>query len=448
MSEDSHDPPLPQRVRGDTHGPPGPPVAPLALPEPVVQQILSTLDAAKAAAQRNPPGRAEQPAQEHTAPAAGPPSLPRRVPGTSYGRKPPAQISRPVLPASLPGFQPREAAAAQPKPAQPKPALPKPALPKPALPQARVGRHRGIIRLVILVVVVVLAGPLALVLARHVTTAAGNGDRTRTGAESATRNLAAAWAASQVSRAAIVSCDLVMCQALQAHGVPAASLLELRPGRADPLDSSVIVATAAVRSMIGNRLVAADAPAAIASFGSGSTRIDIREIAPQGTARYVSALRADMQARKTSGTELLNNRQIMASATARSQLAGGKVDSRLLVVIAGLAAQRPFSIVAFGGLAHGASPGIPLRSVDLAETAGTAGPHGVTWVRLMVTFLRAQREPYLAAHIRTLRLAGSQNILRIEFAAPSPLGLLGQRAPRRWPGSVSRREGGGAGSGD
>jgi hypothetical protein len=47
----------------------------------------------------------------------------------------------------------------------------------------------------------------------------------------------------------------------------------------------------------------------------------------------------------------------------------------------------------------------------------------------MITFLRAQRDPYLAAHIQTMRLAGGQNILRIEFAAPSPLGLLGQRAP-------------------
>jgi hypothetical protein len=333
------------------------------------------------------------------------------VPGKSYGRKPPAQIARPVLPASLPGFRPVKAPVAPQKPARPQPWR---------------GRHRGITRVVILVVVVLLAGSLALVLARHATTAAGPGDRTTTGADMATGDLAAAWASSQVSRAAIVSCDLVMCQALQAHGVPAASLLELRPGGADPLASSVIVATAAVRRMIGSRLVAADAPATIASFGSGSTRIDIREIAPQGTATYLSALRADMQARKTSGTQLLNNQRIMASATARRQLADGQVDARLLVVIAGLAAQRPFSILAFGDLARGASPGIPLRSADLAQTGSPAGPQGVTW---MVTFLRAQRDPYLAAHIQTLRLAGGQSILRIEFAAPSPLGLLGQRAP-------------------
>jgi hypothetical protein len=283
--------------------------------------------------------------------------------------------------------------------------------------------------LVILVVIVLVAGSLARVLARHAATAAGKSDRTRTGAEMAARDLAAAWASSHVSRTAIVSCDLVMCQALQAHGVPAASLLELGPGGADPLDSSVIVATAAVRTIIGSRLVAADAPATIASFGSGSTRIDIREIAPQGTAAYVSALRADILARQTSGTQLLNNQRITTSATARRQLAGGQVDSRLLVIIAGLAAQQPFTIVTFGDRAPGASPGIPLRSADLAETGSTAGPNGVTWVRSMITFLRAQRDPYLAAHIQTMRLAGGQNILRIEFAAPSPLGLLGQRAP-------------------
>jgi len=43
--------------------------------------------------------------------------------------------------------------------------------------------------------------------------------------------------------------------------------------------------------------------------------------------------------------------------------------------------------------------------------------------------LRAQRDLYLAAHIQTVRLAGGRNVLRIEFAAPSPLGLLAPTCP-------------------
>jgi hypothetical protein len=96
--------------------------------------------------------------------------------------------------------------------------------------------------------------------------------------------------------------------------------------------------------------------------------------------------------------------------------------------MAGLAAQRPVSVVTFGDLAPGASPGIPLRAADLAQTGGTAGPNPAAQMRWMVAFLRAQRDPYLAAHIQTVRLAGGPEVLRIEFAAPSPLGLLGPRA--------------------
>jgi hypothetical protein len=41
------------------------------------------------------------------------------------------------------------------------------------------------------------------------------------GAEAQTRDLAASFVAHEVSRDAIVSCDPLMCQILQAHGVPA-----------------------------------------------------------------------------------------------------------------------------------------------------------------------------------------------------------------------------------
>ena len=282
----------------------------------------------------------------------------------------------------------------------------------------------------ILVVVLLCAGSLGFLLSRHAAPAAtASGHRISAGGEIAIRNRAAAWVAGQVSRSAIVSCDPVMCQALEARGVPAASLLELGPGEADPLRSSIIVATAAVRGLIGPRLSSAYAPAAIASFGSGSRQIFVRVVAPGGAAAYISALRADMLARKASGTQLLDNRRIIVSATARRQLAHGQADSRLLVVIAGLAARWPVSVAAFGDLAPGASPGTPLRSADLAPAGTTASARPAAQMRAMVAFLRAQRDPYLAAHIQTVPRAGSRNVLRIEFAAPSPPGLLGPHTP-------------------
>ena len=301
--------------------------------------------------------------------------------------------------------------------------------PNAAWPKAWGGRHRGITSGVILAVVLLFAGSLAFLLTRHMATApTTNGHRTGASTEVAIRNRAAAWVAGQVSRAATVSCDRVMCQAVEAHGIPAASVLELRPGQADPLRSSVIVVTAAVRSMVGSRLITADAPAAIASFGSGSMRIDIRVIAPRGAAAYSSALRADVQARKSAGSSLLDSPRITMSATARKQLADGQIDSRLMIAIVGLAAERPVSIVAFGDLPPGASPGIPFRSADLAPPAGMAGSKRAAEGRWSA-FLHAQQGQYLAAHITMVALAGGRNILHVEFSAPSPLGLLNPKTP-------------------
>jgi hypothetical protein len=282
-------------------------------------------------------------------------------------------------------------------------------------------RHR-LAGVVVVAVVLLGAGLGAFALTRHSATASAS-YRSRVGAAVAIRTRVAAWVAGQVSRSAVVSCDRAMCQALETQGVPAASLLELAPGRTDPLHSSVIVATSTMRQLLGGRLGAVYAPAALADFGSGSTGISVRVIAPHGAAAYSAQLAADVEARKESGSQLLRSQRITVSAAARSQLVGGLVDSRLLVTIAGLAAQEPISIVAFGDLAPGASPGIPTRSADLAETGATASARAV-YLQSMLSFLRAQRGDYKAAHIQTLRLRGGQRILRIEFAAPSPLGLL------------------------
>src|SRR5262249_11368150 len=140
-------------------------------------------------------------------------------------------------------------------------------------------------------------------------------------------------------------------------------------------------------------------------------------------AAYSAQLAADVLARKDSGAQLLHSERITESAVARGQLAAGLVDSRLLVTIAGLAAENPVSIVGFGDLAAGTSPGIPMRSADLAETGATA-PARAADLRSMLSFLRAQRGNYRAAHIHTMPLPGGKQVLRIEFAAPSPLGLL------------------------
>jgi hypothetical protein len=149
----------------------------------------------------------------------------------------------------------------------------------------------------------------------------------------------------------------------------------------------------------------------------------------QGAAADAEALREDIAARQQSGTELLHNQRITVSGTARLELADGQVDSRLLLTLAELASQRPISVVSFGDLAPGASPGIPLRSVDLAVTGGQGNANGAAQVQLTSAFVHGLGGFYLSARIQMVQVAGGRNVLRIAFTAPSPLGVLGPLPP-------------------
>jgi hypothetical protein len=220
-----------------------------------------------------------------------------------------------------------------------------------------------------------------------------------------------------------------MCSALAARGFPAGRLLALGPKATNLPGSAVVIATADVRRRFGSRLDTSQAPEVIASFGAGSARIDIRAVASDGAAAYRTALSADLQARKASGGQLLDNQRIIVSATARRQLAAGEVDSRLLITIAAMAAQHPVRIVAFSGFAPGASPGLPLRFADVAGNGSPASPAGQAYLRSVRALLGASSPPYLPLRIETAQSAAGQPVLRIEFSAPSLLGLLGAGGP-------------------
>jgi hypothetical protein len=250
--------------------------------------------------------------------------------------------------------------------------------------------------------------------------AAGTAGLGAVSAAAAARQQAAAWVAAQVSHSAVVSCDPEMCAALQAKGFPAGDLMTLGPAASDPLGSAVIVATETVRSEFGSRLTSVYAPDAVASFGSGAARVDVRVYAAGGAAAFLGALRADEQARRSAGSQLLRNPRISAVPAARRELADGQVDSRLLITLATLAGQGPVSIAGFGDSGPGASPGMPLRLAELASPPGAKSGY----LRSMLALLRAQQQPYLADSLTLVRLGNGQQGVQIEFAAPSPLGLL------------------------
>jgi hypothetical protein len=244
-------------------------------------------------------------------------------------------------------------------------------------------------------------------------------------AAAAARTAAAGWIAAQVSAAAIVSCAPQMCALLEARGVPAAQLLPLGGSNPAPLGSDLIVSTAAVRSEFGARLGSVYAPVVLASFGTGSAQTAVRVVAADGAAAYMRSLGTDVAARASAGSQLLQNPRLHSSASARRALAAGQVDSRLLTAFAALATMHVVDVVGFPAPATGASAGMPLRIVDIAP--GRPGtPRRPNTIGALASYLRAQLFPYRPAHITVVRLASGRPALRVEYGAPSPLGLLGK----------------------
>jgi hypothetical protein len=233
-------------------------------------------------------------------------------------------------------------------------------------------------------------------------------------AGAAVQAAAAAWVADQVSSDAIVVCDPAMCAALQAHGVPASRLMPLRSGSAS-VPGAIVVLTASDGSGAAGRY----APALIASFGSGASRIEIRASEPGGAAGYEAALRADRAARMSAGAQLLRNPRIRFSAQDAAQLQAGEVDARVLATLAALSSQHSFDVAGFGDT----SPGVALLFREVTITAGR-GRGAAAELAAALALVKAQDEPFLPAGASVVRLAAGQLALRIEFAAPSPLGLL------------------------
>jgi serine/threonine protein kinase len=291
----------------------------------------------------------------------------------------------------------------------------------------RNGRNRRRRRAAVLLAAVLLvagAGALAFNLPRHGATSgqlAGSQINQELAAEAAARTQAINWILLQVSRAAIVSCDPQVCADLVSRGFPSANVVQLGTMSTDPLASTLVVATAAIRAQFGSRLASVYAPAVIASFGSGNAEIDIRLVFPGGTAAYSTAQQEDLRAREAAGADLLANSQIKVSAPARAQLLSGDVDPRLPQLLAIMAHSHPVRIVDFVNQSPGGGPASLLRSVDLATVDTAAHLTRAAYLGWMQAFIGAQTAQYLPAWAQQVTLRTGQAVLRVGYGAPSPL---------------------------
>jgi len=232
------------------------------------------------------------------------------------------------------------------------------------------------------------------------------------------QSAAVAWITSQVSDTAVIGCYPAMCASLEAQGVSASRLVPLGSGMTGVLKTDVI---ATLPGAVGtdSTLVDQYAPALIASFGAGSSRIEVRAVARTGAAAYQSALRSDLAARKSAAAQLLKNPRLKFTAADAAQLRAGVVDSRLLATLAALSTQFTLRVTAFADSA----PGGPqlFREVTVAADGGRTSSATLAGALAMVN---AQESPYRPAHTAIVQPGTGRAALTIEFASPSPLGLL------------------------
>jgi hypothetical protein len=284
------------------------------------------------------------------------------------------------------------------------------------------GRRFGWVRAAAFFLVLVAVGSLAVVVSRHIgNSPRGNGAAALRHQEVQASAQAASWVAQQVDPADVVSCDRAMCAALRADGFPASKLLVLEPTSNPPVTSAVVVETAAVRSMFGTSIDAAWAPDVLATIGYGAAEITIRLMAPHGALAYQSALSAGVSGRKQYAAPLLDNNRIALSQAAENQLDAGQVDPRLVIAIAVLASDEPIDVAQFENVGPGVSAGLPLRSADINVNDNPANMSDSAYVSALHAYLSSQRGQLGPVSGRAA-LSGGQDIFRVEFAAPSPLG--------------------------
>ncbi len=462
MAEEDPGRELPQRVRGAAR--PGPPArAPSspAISDELRQRIRAAVTAERSGAvteqdqapegeatdpgppaRSEPPGSAVRPARSEPPGSAvrparsGPPARPLRVAnagpeadddvtqwlGTA---RPPDAAKPPPAVRSRPGAESESGSGAEPALAvRPGAAGQAPAARRPPGRRSRVRRTAWF-------AAVVLIGILALGAIRFFghppISSAARAAAARQAAR--VRAAAATWVAQQVSRDVKVSCDPVMCAALEEQGFPSGELLVLGPASLVPLASAVVIETPAVLSLFGSSLATAWAPAVLASFGSGASLVSVRVITASGATSYQAKLSIDLADRKTAGAALLHDPQISVTPLASGQLTTGAVDSRLLLALAALAGHQPISIVRFGNDAPGASPGVPLRYAELAGRDPARRLSPAAYVKAGRGYLATLTAALRPASVVTTTMADGQAVLRVAFTAPSPLGLLSPQAP-------------------
>ncbi|WP_031262902.1 hypothetical protein, partial [Curtobacterium sp. B18] len=107
----------------------------------------------------------------------------------------------------------------------------------------------------------------------------------------------------------------------------------------------------------------------VAAFGTGNQRVDVRRIHSEGSTAAEAAITRASDVRKTMGTELAANPALRADSGTKSQFRAGQVDSRAMIALGQVLADRPVEVERFTPM--NGETGQPFRRVVL-QASGSA----------------------------------------------------------------------------
>ena len=159
---------------------------------------------------------------------------------------------------------------------------------------------------------------------------------------------AARWMQSNVAKDATVFAPTALLADLHRSGITQAAAV---PGVGREPAAGFLLSTPSLRSDATVQRAVASVVAAslpVAQFGAGASRVEVRQVSPDGLANLQQRRMQDLGYRKLAGTELLRNPHVQVSADARNQLGRGDLDLRaetLLAVVANSTDVRVVEIV-------------------------------------------------------------------------------------------------------
>jgi hypothetical protein len=179
-----------------------------------------------------------------------------------------------------------------------------------------------------------------------------------------------------------------------------------------------VVVTGAARPGGGPFREVADVVAAsepVATFGAGGQRVEVRQVRDGAGAGVSPDTAVGLGA---AGSALVDNPQITTTLAAARDLRAGRVDQRLLTMLATLADGHAVAVDGFPQVESEDAAGVPARMVDIGTLDGRPMLEDEPAYRWMISFLEDQDAPFRPASTEVVVGTEGRYVLRITLPVP------------------------------